>query len=73
MKANMHAADKAIRVVFALIVAVLYLSGNVTGTLAIVLSIIAIVLIATVFINFCPLYHLLGISTNKKANQSQKK
>ena len=66
MKKNMGSADKTIRVFIAAIVALLYFTGVITGTLAIVLMILALVFIITSLISFCPLYPLLGINTNKK-------
>jgi len=66
MKKNMGSADKTIRVFIAAIVALLYFTGVITGTLAIVLMILALVFVITSLISFCPLYPLLGINTNKK-------
>jgi hypothetical protein len=63
---NMGSADKIIRLVIALIVAVLYLTNVIDGTTAIVFGIIAIVMVATSFMSFCPLYLPFGISTLKK-------
>ncbi len=69
MKANLHSTDKVIRILIAIAVLVLFGMGIISGTTAIVLGAIAVVLLATVFINFCPIYHILGISTKKKSNQ----
>lgn len=66
MKKNMGPIDKMIRSVIGIIIAILYYSGIITGTLAIVLLAFAIVFLLTSFISFCPLYALLGINTNKK-------
>jgi hypothetical protein len=66
MKKNMGSADKTIRVFIAAIVALLYFTGVITGTLAIILMILALVFIVTSLIGFCPLYPLFGINTNKK-------
>ena len=73
MKANLHDVDKVARIILAIVVAVLYFTGIISGTVAIILSVIAALLVVTVFINFCPIYHFLGISTNKKTIQLQKK
>ena len=69
MKPNLHTADKAVRISIAIAVAALYFMGYISGTTAMVLGAIAAVLLITVFINFCPLYHFAGISTIKKSNQ----
>jgi uncharacterized membrane protein len=66
MKKNMGSADKTIRVFIAAIVALLYFTGVITGTLAIVLMILALVFVITSLISFCPLYPILGINTRKK-------
>jgi len=66
MKKNLHAIDRTIRVLIALAVALLYFTHVISGTLAVVLGIVAVVFAVTAFINFCPLYALLGISTRKR-------
>lgn len=63
MKMNMGSADRIIRVIIAAIVVVLYVTGIVSGTLGIVLLVLAGVFILTSLISFCPLYALLGIRT----------
>ncbi len=66
MKKNMGAIDRSIRTILAIVVAILYFTGNISGITAIVLGIIAIIFLITSFVGFCPLYTLLGISTLKK-------
>jgi Protein of unknown function (DUF2892) len=66
MKANMGTADKVIRILVAVVIAALYFMGTITGTLAIVLMVLAVVFVATSFLSFCPLYLPFGISTKKK-------
>ena len=65
MKKNMGSADRIARFVIAAIVAVLYFTNVITGTLGIVLLIIAGVFVLTSLIGFCPLYTIIGISTCK--------
>lgn len=65
MKKNMGSTDKGIRVLIAIIIAVLYYFNVIEGTLAYVLMGLAIVLLITSFINFCPLYTLIGVNTCK--------
>lgn len=69
MKKNMGATDKAIRILVAVVIAVLYFTNTISGTLAIVLGILAVVFILTSFISFCPLYLPFGINTLKKKRQ----
>jgi Protein of unknown function (DUF2892) len=66
MKKNMGSTDKMIRIIVAIIIAVLYFMNFISGTLAIVLGVLAILFALTSFISFCPLYFLFGINTNKK-------
>jgi len=73
MKKNMGSADKTIRVFVAAIVALLYFTGVISGTLAIILMIFALVFIVTSLIGFCPLYPILGINTRKKESAGFKR
>ncbi len=66
MKKNMGSADRIIRVILAAIMAVLYFTGTVSGTLGLVLLILAGVFVLTSLISFCPLYAPFGISTCAK-------
>jgi hypothetical protein len=66
MKKNMGAADRIIRAILAIIVAILYFTNQITGTAAIILGIIAIVFFLTSLIGFCPLYVPFKLSTCKK-------
>lgn len=59
-------ADKVIRISAAVVIAVLYFTGIISGTLAIILLIIAGILILTSFVGFCPLYAPFKFSTRKK-------
>ncbi|MBK6347878.1 MAG: DUF2892 domain-containing protein [Bacteroidales bacterium] len=68
MKKNMGSADRIIRLVIAALVAVLFFTGIIKGTLAIVLLIVAVVFALTSLISFCPLYPLIGLNTGKKEN-----
>ena len=67
MKKNMGRIDRAIRIVLAIVVAILYMNGSITGTAAIILGILAAVFIITSLIGFCPLYVPFKISTIKKS------
>lgn len=66
MKKNMGSPDKLIRVLIAVVIAVLYYLGKIEGTLAIVLLAFAIILLITSLVSFCPLYTLFGMNTCKK-------
>ena len=66
MKKNMGTIDKAVRILAAVVIAILYFMGIITGTTAIILLVIAAIFILTSFMSFCPLYAPFGISTIKK-------
>lgn len=66
MKPNMGTIDRIVRVVLAIAVLVLYLIGAISGTVALVLGVLAVIFVATSFFAFCPLYLPLKISTRKK-------
>ena len=70
MKANLGMADKVVRILMAVAIGILYFMNVITGTTAIVLLVVAIILVLTSLISFCPLYYLLGIKTRKKTVQS---
>jgi len=66
MKKNMGFIDRIVRTLLAVIVLLLYWTGNISGIAAIILFIFAIIFIITSTINFCPLYVPLKISTRKE-------
>jgi hypothetical protein len=68
MKKNLGSADRIIRTLLAIVFGALVLTGEVTGTLAIILGIVAVALLATSSISFCPMYLALKISTLKKTD-----
>ena len=59
----MGSMDRLIRVIIAAAVAVLYFTGTITGTLGIVLLVLAGIFVATSLVSFCPLYAPFGLST----------
>lgn len=62
----MGSTDKVIRILIAIVIGVLYYTGTISGTLALVLGVFAVIFVLTSLISFCPLYLPLGISTCKK-------
>lgn len=66
MKKNIGKIDKMIRISLAILIAVLYFMDIINGTVAIVLGIIAIVFVVTSFLNYCPIWGVLGIRTFKE-------
>ena len=65
MKKNMGNADRIIRLFVALFIAVLYFTDMVTGTLGIVLLVLAGIFLLTSLVSFCPLYAPFGLKTCK--------
>jgi hypothetical protein len=63
MKANIGKWDRVIRVLLAITFATLFFTETVTGTLGIVLLTLAVVLVLTSTVSFCPLYAPFGFST----------
>jgi hypothetical protein len=68
MKKNMGSVDKLVRVLVAAVIAVLYFTDQITGTVTIILGIFAVIFLLTSAIGFCPLYLPLKLSTIKKKN-----
>lgn len=66
MKTNMGGIDKIIRVIIALFIGILIMADVVSGTLAIVLGIVAVILVLTSLIGFCGLYTVFGVNTCKR-------
>ena len=55
MKKNVGSADKIIRILLAVLLAVLIFTNAVSGWLAGVLGILAVVFLITALLNFCPI------------------
>jgi Na+(H+)/acetate symporter ActP len=63
MKKNMGKLDRVVRVILALIIAILYFTGQMSGLAAMILG--AIVFLLTSAVGFCPLYLPFKLSTVK--------
>lgn len=68
MTKNMGTADRVVRTLIALAIAVLYFTGKISGTLAIVLGIVAIAFVLTSLVGWCPSYLPFGLSTRKPSS-----
>lgn len=62
----MGTTDKMIRIVIAIVLGILYYTGTITGSLALVALGLAAIFVLTSLISFCPLYLPFGINTCKK-------
>ena len=66
MKTNVGALDRAIRLLIAAVIAILYFTNVITGAVGIILGVLAVIFAFTSFTGFCPLYFPFKISTAKK-------
>lgn len=63
MTKNMGTIDRLSRTIIAVVVAVLFFTDVISGTLGIVLLAFATIFVLTSLISFCPLHTLFGIKT----------
>ena len=62
----MGGADRILRALIAVAIAVLYFTNVITGTLGIVLLVVGAVFLLTSIVGFCPLYAIFGVRTCPK-------
>jgi hypothetical protein len=65
MKKNIGTTDKSVRIIIAIIIAVLVYMNVIIGALAIGMLVVAVVLLITSITGFCGLYKVFGIHTCK--------
>jgi hypothetical protein len=65
MTKNVGKIDMIVRIILAVVLAYLDWSGTVTGTMSWVVGIVAVVMLVTAFVKFCPLYKIIGVDTCK--------
>ena len=68
MKTNMGTLDRILRVVVAVVIAVLYFTGQLSGVAAVVLGVLAVVFVLTSAVGTCPLYRPFGLSTRRRSH-----
>jgi len=66
MPKNMGLIDKLVRLGAAIVVAILFFTGQISGVAAVILGILAVVFIATSLVGTCPLYLPFKIDTRGK-------
>ena len=66
MKQNMGKTDRTIRILAAILIATLYFTNIITGTLAYVLAAIGGIFLLTSLVGLCPLYSVFGFTTCPK-------
>lgn len=70
MKQNMGTVDRLIRVTVGVVIGVLYFTGRISGTMALVLGVIAVAFILTSLVAWCPGYSPFGFSTRNRTDGS---
>jgi len=65
MKKNMGSIDRVLRLIVAALIGILYFTQTVSGTLGIILLIVAGVFVLTSVVSVCPLYAIMKIKTFK--------
>ena len=66
MKKNMANLDRGIRLLLVILIAVLFLTNQISGLAAIILGIFGVAFLFTSGTGFCPLYKVMNMSTLKK-------
>lgn len=69
MKKNVGSLDSMIRIIVAVVIALLFYFQVLTGTWAVILGAFAIILVITSLVNICPLYMPFGISTRRELSR----
>ena len=60
MKKNVGSIERVARLVLAAILAGLYFSGMISGTIGIIALVVAAVMLVTAALSYCPIYSMLG-------------
>jgi hypothetical protein len=63
MGRNMGGLDRGLRIVVAVVLAVLAYTGRFEGGIAIGAYVVAAVFVVTSLVGFCPLYRVIGMDT----------
>jgi hypothetical protein len=66
MKKNIGTIDKVVRILITVVIAILFFTHVLSGTIGIILLILAAIFVLTSLISFCPLYLPFGINTGAK-------
>jgi hypothetical protein len=63
MTVNEGTLDRTLRAIAGVLLVAAWLLGWLSGTLAVVLGIVGVVLLLTAAVGFCPIYRMLGMNT----------
>ena len=72
MKRNMGFLDRTVRTLIAIAIIGFSYTGIISGTLAVILYIVAAVFLLTSIFGYCPLYSLLHINTFSRIKQENR-
>lgn len=61
MKKNVGSVERVIRLALAAVLAGLYFTGTLSGTIGIIALVVAVVMLLTASVAFCPIYTILGV------------
>ncbi len=65
MNKNVGNVDRIIRVALAVVIGIVYFTQDLSGGIAILLGIVAVILLATSLMGTCPIYLVTKLSTKK--------
>ena len=65
MKQNMGTIDRIVRTASAVAIVALYLGGQISGGVAVLLGAVAAAFVLTSMVGWCPAYLPLGLSTKR--------
>lgn len=63
---NMGTVDRIVRIVLALVLFGLIVTGTVSGVLAIIMGVVAAIFAVTSVVSFCPIYFVTKLSTRSE-------
>ncbi len=66
MKPNMGTVDRVIRAIVGIVLIAAFLLELLAGTIGIIALVVAVVLLLTAALRWCPPYALLGVNTGAK-------
>ncbi|HRY10208.1 DUF2892 domain-containing protein [Phycicoccus sp.] len=66
MTANVGTADRIVRLVIALIAAIVAFSVGPATVLGIIMFVVALIMVATAAVRFCPIWRIFGINTCRR-------
>ena len=65
VKKNMGTIDRIVRTAAAVVIVALYFGGQIGGTAAILLGVVAVAFLMTSLVSWCPAYLPFGLSTRR--------